>query len=336
MLTAQLRGTVRVPQLSRRAVAILALVTAASCFGGSTVATKAVIDDMPPLTLAFARFALAMLVLLAVCRHQGIRPVFGRGPALLGLTGITLPFVFQNVGLQFSTAVDVTLVIEGALPIATALLGIAVLGERMSWPQTIGLSLAVSGVALVLFHGAFGGSGFSGVGSLLALGASICFAIYTVIGRRLFATGFSLGVLTGAITIGVALMAPLAVGELLLKGPGTVSVQGGLVVLYLGLGGSAGTQLLWARGMADLTAREVAVFGTLMPVVGIASAALFLGEKVSLMQLAGGAVVLVSILVTARSEGEAKQTKEVPAAKTTVLTEGRVTLPVGSQVVPSR
>jgi drug/metabolite transporter (DMT)-like permease len=325
-----------VPHLSRRAGAIVALITAATFFGGSTVATKAAIDDIPPLTLAFGRFALAMIVLLAVCRHQGVRPVYGRGPALLGLTGIALPFILQNLGLQFSTAVETTLVIEGGLPIASALLGLAVLGERMSLPQGVGMVLAVSGVALILLHGATTGGEFSGTGSLLALGASISFGFYTVIGRRLFGAGFSLPVLTGAITIGVALMAPFALIEMAIGGPGSISMKSGLVLLYLGLGGSAGTQLLWARGMADLDASEVGIFGTLMPVVGISCAAIFLGESVTAMQLGGGAVVLVSVIVTARCTGGLRQSDEVATESIRVPTGEWVALPVSGQAVPLR
>src|SRR5262245_28220449 len=121
--TGRLRLSFGLPSLSPRGIAILALLTGAVFFGGSTVASKAMIDRTPPITLAFARFAIGLAVLLLLCRRAGVRPAFGRLPALLGITGISLPFVCQNIGLQHATAVDVTLVIEGGIPIVTGILG---------------------------------------------------------------------------------------------------------------------------------------------------------------------------------------------------------------------
>jgi drug/metabolite transporter (DMT)-like permease len=121
-----------------------------------------------------------------------------------------------------------------------------------------------------------------------------------VIGRRLFGGGFSLSILTGSIAVGVLLLAPCAVAEIAVSGPGTMRVSDGLLLLYLGIGGSAGTQLLWARGMADLDAAEVAIFGTLMPVVGVSAAAVLLGEAITFVQICGGLVVASGLFLTAR------------------------------------
>jgi drug/metabolite transporter (DMT)-like permease len=286
---------------SQRSVAILALLSATVFFGSSTVASKAMLDRVPPIILAFGRFAIALIVLLAICRRAGVRPSFGRWPALLGLTGITLPFVCQNVGLRFATAVDTTLVIEGCLPIATAVLGAVFLGERTGGWRMVGLLLAVAGTGAVVVHGATGRASFNELGSVLAFGAAIGFAAYTVVGRRLFRGNFSLPVLTGSVAIGVLLLAPCAAVEIAVSGPGTMTPTDGLLFLYLGVGGSAGTQLLWARGMADLAAAEVAVFGTLMPVVGVVAAAVFLGEAIALAQLGGGLVVLIGVYLTTRT-----------------------------------
>jgi drug/metabolite transporter (DMT)-like permease len=299
-VTGRVRPSLGIPRLSPRGVAIIALLVGAVFFGGSTVASKAMIDRTPPSTLAFARFAIGLVVLLLLCRRAGVKPAFGRLPALLGITGISLPFVCQNIGLQHATAVDVTLVIEGGIPIVTGILGTAFLGERVKGLRLAGLLLAVAGVGAVVLHGATGQTNFSGLGSLLAFGAAVSFAVYTVVGRRLFDGGFSLSVLTGSIAIGVFILAPCAALEIALSGPGSMTGGDGLLLLYLGIGGSAGTQLLWARGMADLEAAEVAVFGTLMPVVGLSAAAIFLGESITLAQICGGLIVGLGLYLTAR------------------------------------
>jgi drug/metabolite transporter (DMT)-like permease len=297
------RAAVGIPRLSARGRAILALLSAAVFFGASTVASKAALDHVLPLTLAFERFAIALVVLLMLCRRAGVRPTFGWLPVLLGVTGIALPFVCQNVGLRYATAVDTILVIEAGIPIVTAILGRAVLGERVGGRRLAGLLLAVTGVSAVVFLGATGQGEFSGLGSLLAFGAAVSFAAYTVIGRCLFGSGFSLSVLTGSLAVGVLVLAPCAGFEMATSGPGAMTAGDGLLLVYLGVGGSAGTQLLWARGMADLEAGEVATFGTLMPVVGIASAVILLGESIALIQVLGGLMVAIGLYLTARAAG---------------------------------
>src|SRR5262245_55122516 len=77
--------------------AVLAIVGAAAFWGTSFVAARAVLQDVPPITLAFLRFAIAAAVLLPATARCGHRPDFGPGPAVLGLTGIALFFLCQNV-----------------------------------------------------------------------------------------------------------------------------------------------------------------------------------------------------------------------------------------------
>jgi len=291
------------PYLTPRRRAILALLCVAVFFGASTAASKAALDHIAPLTLAFARFAIALAVLLALCRRAGVRPSFGRMEIALGATGIALPVICQNLGLQFSTAVDSIIIIEGGIPIFAVLLGAAILGERLAGRRLAALFLTVSGVAVIVLSGATGLGNVGRPQSVLPLGAAASFAYYLVIGRRSFGDGGLLARLTGVIGAGVLLLAPGAAIEVALTGPGTMTVSDGLLLLYLGIGCSAGMHLLWARGMADLDAGEVAIFGTLMPVAGVAAAALFLGESISLVQLGGGLIVGAGVSLNARQAG---------------------------------
>jgi drug/metabolite transporter (DMT)-like permease len=238
--------------------------------------------------------------MLVACRRAGVRPEFGRGPVLLGMTGVSLPFACQNLGLQFTGAATATLIIEGATPIATALLGVWLLRERLTGPRLAGLTLAIAGVVAVVSHG--GESGFSAVGCVLLLGTAICFSLYNVVGRQAFTGGVSLPVLTGSFVVGVLLLAPCSAIEVAVQGPGQITPKGGLLLLYLGLGGSALTQLLWAKGLVHLEAFEVAVAGTLMPVAGVAAAAVFLGESIAAMQAAGIPLVMAGLFLAARTE----------------------------------
>ena len=287
------------PRPSARAVAIAALLVGATCFGLGTVATKGALDGVPPLTLASGRFGIAAVVLTALCRARGVRPVYDGRAVLLGLTGVAAPFTFQNLGLRDAGAGSATLLIEGGLPLMAAVLGVAVLRERVSGSRLAGLVLGIGGVAVVAVTEL--GAGMPLSGGVLALSAAAALALYTVLGRKVYREGFSLAVLTGGTTLGTLMLAPLVAIETGADGMPSPDLEDLLLVLFLGLVCSAATQLLWAHGMAHLDAAEIGIFGTFMPVVGITAAAAFLGEAITPPQILGAALIAAGMVVTART-----------------------------------
>lgn len=287
------------PRPSSRLIAIAALIVGAACFGLGTVATKGALDGIPPLTLAAGRFGIAAVVLTLLCRFRGVQPIYDSRAVLLGLTGIAVPFTFQNLGLESTGAGIATLLIEGGLPLMTAVLGVAILRERVSGSRFAGLLLGVGGVAVVAINEL--GAGMPLSGSVLSLAAAAGLAVYTVLGRKIYREGFSLAVLTGGTTIGTMMLGPLVSIEVGAGGMPTPSLDDLLLVLFLGLVCSAATQLLWAHGMAHLDAAEIGIFGTFMPVVGISAAAAFLNETITLPQIVGAALIAAGMIITART-----------------------------------
>ena len=295
----RLRRIHLVPHPSSRLTAITALLVGAVCFGLGTVATKGALDGIPPLTLAASRFGIAAVVLTALCRSRGVRPVYDSRAILLGLTGIAAPYTFQNLGLEDTGASTASLLIEGGIPLVTAGLGVAILRERVGGGRLAGLLLGVGGVATVALSELGGGTPL--LGAAFALAAAGWFAAYTVLGRKIYRDGFSLSVLTGGTTIGTLMLGPLTAAEIGAGGVPRPDLGDLGLLLFLGLVASAATQLLWAHGMAHLEASEVGIFGTFMPVVGIAAAAMFLGEAITLPQILGGALIAAGMVATART-----------------------------------
>ena len=282
-----------VPRPSAEALALLALVAGAVLWGASTVASKALLGPFPPLTLAALRSALALLALCPLLARAGIRPATGRTPFLLGLTGVFLVNLCQNVGLRFASATAATLVIEGGAPALTALLAALLLRERLGRRRLAGLLVALAGVAAVAAGGR-APAALLGPGSLLPLGAALALAAYNLLGRRAFAAG-ALPAVAGAARYGLLLLLPGVVAELTRSDLGRVTVADGLWLLYLGVGSSAAAFVLWGYGLARLGAGRAAAAGTLLPVSGVAAAALCLGEPLGMHQLAGAALVLLGV-----------------------------------------
>ena len=296
-------ASISLPRPSAPTLALLALIAGALLWGASTVASKALLPAFPPLTLAALRFALALLVLRLFLARTGARPATGRFPFLLGLTGVFLVNLGQNLGLGFTSATAATLIIEGGAPVLTALLGALVLGERLGGRRALGLLVALAGVATVVLPGGEPTT-LLAPGSLLPLGAALALAAYNLLGRRAFTTG-ALPVVAGAARYGLLLLLPGAVRELSRQDLGPVTMADGLGLLYLGVGSSAVAFVLWGYGLARLDAGQVAAVGMLLPLSGVAAAARWLGEPLGVPQLIGAALVLLGIRLAAGGHGRA-------------------------------
>ena len=183
--------------LAQRRLAVLALLGANVIWGASAVASKVVLAHVPPLTLACLRVAIALAVLLPLAARTGERPARGSAPALLGLTGVALFCLLQNVGLRYASAAN-TALINGAIPVLTALLAAAFLGERLDGRCAAALLVSGGGVVLVVVLGMGATLGVSVLGNLLPVAGAISFATYAVLGRRTFASGNTLAVVAGS------------------------------------------------------------------------------------------------------------------------------------------
>ena len=291
----------RLPAIPRSRVPVpiltaLALTAAATLWGTSFVAAKVVLAELPPVAVAFLRFAIAAAVLVPLACRGGSRLALGAQPALLGLTGVTLFFLCQNAGLRQTSAAHATLILGGGLPVLTALLAAGCLGERPTRRQLTGLACSLAGVAAVAGAGGAAASSLWGDGLLVLAAASG--ATYAVLGRRAFAGPNPFAVLAGSTVWGAILLAPPAAAEAGMTGLTWPCPNSLLLLLYLGLGCSALAFALWVYGLRHLTAAQNAVVGALELPVGLGAAALLLGEVLGLTQLAGGALLLIGAVVS--------------------------------------
>jgi drug/metabolite transporter (DMT)-like permease len=291
-----------IPGPTPRVLAMVSLVGANVIWGGSAVASKAALTHLPPLTLACLRVGVALVVLRAVLAMTGNAPASGRGPALLGLTGVALFCASQNLGLRYSSA-GTTALLNGAIPVLTALLAALFLAERQGNRRIAGLAVSFAGIAVIVLHGPGGTVGASALGNVLPLASAVSFAAYAVLGRRVFAGANALAVVAGSTRYGLLFLLPGAVVELVMGKVGPVTLEDMALVLYLGAGCSALAFVLGGYGMAALEAGHAAAFGNLKPLVGVALAVLLLGERLAADQFLGGALVLTGVAITSWAPG---------------------------------
>lgn len=125
-------------------------------WAGNAIVGRVVHDLVPPITLNFLRWAIALLILLPLAGPV-FRPGSGLWPywrryAMLGLLGVGLYNALQYLALQSSTPINVTLVAAG-MPVWMMATGWLFFGAAVSRKQVVGAVLSIAGVLVVLARG---------------------------------------------------------------------------------------------------------------------------------------------------------------------------------------
>jgi drug/metabolite transporter (DMT)-like permease len=212
--------------------------------------------------------------------------------ALLGMIGFTA-LMFE--GLKRTSAAEAG-IITATLPAVVALLGVAVMRERLSMAQTGAVGLAVAGL-LLLAAGAEPRTA-SLIGNLLVVGAVVCEASFVILGKRLAPPYQPLRLALGANLVGLAGAAPLAVLELPFD-IGAISASTWMLASWYALSASVFCLWLWYRGLPHVETWLAGLTTAAIPVTALLAAILFLAEAVDGWKLAGGALVLAAIVLGA-------------------------------------
>ncbi|NOY44577.1 MAG: DMT family transporter [Deltaproteobacteria bacterium] len=274
-------------------------------WGGSYAATRAAVQEFPPLLLAFLRFVLAATLfgplVRARCRGVRLAPEDRWAAAGLGFTGVTLYFAFENLGLARTTASHGALIIA-TIPLATQLAEAVRSRRRPRLRVLLGLGTALAGVGLIV--GADEGAGASLLGDGLMFGAVFAWLAYTFLAERLGRRYPNLWVTQAAMVGGAAFLAPLAAVEwLVAPAVGLPSPGAWAAFLYLAVLCSALGYLLWNAAIPALgvTAVNNLIYG--IPLAGVASGVVFLGEPFTGRTVWGAALVLAGVYAATVTRG---------------------------------
>lgn len=293
--------------LSPRAAAALAIVF----WGVSFVATKAALTEVAPVTLIFLRFAIGAAVLLAIVRQLPPRNAWP-ALALMGFIGVFVHQMLQAYALTMTSATNSGWLI-GVTPIWSAVLAAIVLRERFGFWKVVGLAGGFAGALLVVTKGDFSSRVLgrpSTTGDLLILISTVNWAVYSVLGHRTIRTLGPRRATSGAMLFGAAMLAPFFVAQKGWRQIPNLSTTGWSALLFLAVCCSALGYLFWYGALERIEVSRVAALLYAEPLVTFVAAALLLGERVSGVVIAGGILVLVSVLVAQYAPRAAQKTVE--------------------------
>jgi drug/metabolite transporter (DMT)-like permease len=281
----------------------IAAFVAASLFGASVVATRVAVQEMPPLSLAFLRFAQGGLILflsLLVISRNLLRIAWKDLPFLVLLGAILFaifPLAF-NMSLRFTEASRGALMLA-TMPLWSAWLARAAKRERLNLRQVVGILLTLGGVAAVLAERGltWEGGGRTLIGDGLMLLTALCGAVYGVLAQRILGRYTSLTVTTYAMALGTLLLLPAALTEGLPEALARINGKLAGLVLFLGVLGGALGYFLWTFALSRLTPTRVAVYVNFNPMVATILAAALLTERLTGVFGVGFVAVLGGVLL---------------------------------------
>jgi drug/metabolite transporter (DMT)-like permease len=279
--------------MSKRSVAVVCAITVSVIWGLSFLSTKVALAVMPPMTIAVARFAVAVVVLfpVALFTREDLRFKLRDLPFMVasGLLGTTFYFLCENNGIALITASESSLVIA-TIPVLTLLVDRALLKTRLRARSYVGAVLSFAGVALIVAP-SIGGISSPIEGFAFMGGAAVCWVAYALFTKPLSGRYGGLSITLWQSLFGLAGCVPFALAES--RGwVGSLSLSVTLNVLYLGLLCSAAGYLLYIVAIDRLGAGASSVFLNLVPVVSVVAAFFLLGERLGGLTLSGGAVAI--------------------------------------------
>lgn len=288
-------------------------------WAGNFIVVKGAIGILPPVGFTFLRFALAAVSLLALLRWREGAIRLPRGDvvqiALLGIVGFGCYQIIWSVALQTIPAGDSALLIA-TTPVITALLAVATGADAPNPVKLLGALVSFLGVAVVIAAGQGLDLGVSLLGDLLTLVAAVCWALYTVFGAGILRRHSPLVATTWAIVAGTLFMAPVGLAQLATVDLAVIGPPVILAVAYAGIVAAGFSNVIVFNGLKLLGPTRVSALQSLVPAIAVVLAAIFLGEAIRPVQVAGGMVILAGVALLRRGtwpHGPAMRAPRSPA-----------------------
>lgn len=263
-------------------------------WGMNFVVIKVGLHGMPPMLMGALRFMLAAFPAILFVRRPQV-PL--RWMLAYGMTISLGQFAFLFYAMYVGMPAGLASLVLQSQAFFTLFFAALFLGERLRGSNLFGLLVAASGLVLI---GLQGGQAVTLAGFALTIAAASMWALGNVVTRKLGKVN-----LVGLVVWG-SLIPPLPflALSLWLEGPAliiqslrTLSLDSALVLAYLAFGATLLGYGLWSRLLSRYPASQVAPFSLLVPVVGISSSALLLGERLGSLQVVGAALVMAGLLI---------------------------------------
>ncbi len=273
-------------------------------WGLSFVSTSYIMDNggLTPTEAYVYRFIIAYALVVCIS-HKRLMCNNWQDEGLMLLCGMSagsIYFIAENTALKMTLTTNVSL-LSSTSPLVTVLLvGLIYKSERPGRGIIIGSLVAFAGVVFVIFNSFLGSAmslKISPLGDLLALSTSVCWALYSLILKRLNVVYDAMFITRKTFFYGIITALPFLALEPSLESPLEVLsnrwVLGNLV--FLALGASIISFFLWARTIDKVGAVKANNYMYLQPVVTLVASAIIFHDPITVLGITGFVLILFGL-----------------------------------------
>ncbi|MEP8639828.1 O-acetylserine/cysteine exporter [Enterobacter kobei] len=269
-------------------------------WGLNFVVIKQGLHNMPPLMLAGLRFMLvAFPAIFFVARPKiPFKLLLG-----YGLTISFGQFAFLFCAIKFGMPAGLASLVLQAQAFFTIILGAFVFGERLQGKQLAGITLAVFGV-LVLIEASLNGQDVALLGFMLTLAAGLSWACGNIFNKLIMQHAARPQVMSLVVWSALIPVIPFLAASFILDGPDVmlrslvdIDLTTILSLIYLAFVATIVGYGIWGSLLGRYETWRVTPLSLLVPVVGLASAALLLDETLSALQLLGAVLIMAGLYI---------------------------------------
>jgi len=282
----------------------LLLILTTLFWSGNFVLSRGMHTEIPPFTLAFWRWTLALLILSCFSlRHllaqRRLVLTHGKYITMQGILGVAGFNSLIYLAIQTTTAINAVLV-NSCTPIIIVLLSWALYNDRLSLRQYLGVAISLVGVMLIISQGELATLlqlRFNR-GDILVFIAAGCWALYSANLKKYPQGLHPLAYQMGIVIVGLTILLPLYLLEFSTGKTMILSNESIVTIVYVAVFPSVLAFIFWNRAVTMLGANIAGPFIHLMPVFSTILAVIFLGEKLTANHLQAILLIFGGILLT--------------------------------------
>lgn len=279
--------------------------------GAALVASRYVIDQTTPSTLAMLRYGIGFLCLLPAVlvktkfrfRTQDILPI-----CVLGIFQFGILVALLNFALQYMSSARVALIFA-TFPLQTMILAAVFGREKLTWFKSVAVLLTIGGVAIALGEDLISdGQDTNEKIAAIAVGLSaftgaVCSILYRPYLDRYPAQNIS----TLAMIASVVVLFLYSAYDDGFQSLSQISIHGWWAILFIGASSGAG-YFAWLWALKNLSPTRVTMFLSLGPITSAVLGSIFLSEPVT-VYLMGGMFLVISGLGLGLKDPSIRQQK---------------------------
>jgi len=299
-------------------LAYLAIIVTTVLWSSSLIFAKLIFAEVGPIVFVALRYTLACPFLLVITlqhkKKQTIDDVKNNWKILLvaGLSGPFISQILQYIGLELTTASDALLLLN-LTPIFAVILAAPVLNEKITNEKVVGLVLATIGAMLIVMNTNPESASFDIwrlLGDLIVIVSTFFFAINGIAGKlaiksvdAISTTFYSTLFAVPFIWISATLLDDVTVLF-------TMSAQAWLVLIWVAIVNTVVAFILYYESMKHIEASLVQIMLNLIAVWGVLMSILVLNESVTYLQIFGGAVTVIGVIIAQMAQARRKSNED--------------------------